>query len=98
VTIDTQNATIKAYKDLMDAMKTKMEAGMPVTPDDRNLVLKQQDIMEEAQQVIDEGPNKEQAASLMQDQALAGQQIPEVDNARRLTVEQPSTSIGQDNL
>lgn len=97
VTIDTQNATIKAYKDLMDAMKTKTESGIPLTIDDRNIVIKQQDIMEEAQQQIDEGPNKEQAADLVAMQSSAAPADGQ-DTAPLLTVEKPSTSMGQDDL
>lgn len=96
-TVDTQNSTIKAYKELIDAYKTQAETGIPFTSSDHNIRVKQQDIMKEAQQQIDDGPNSEQAASIVQDaqtQALAD----DADNARRLTVEQPSTSIGQDNV
>jgi hypothetical protein len=95
-TVDTQNATIKAYKDLMDAYKTQAETGIPFTRDDRNIILKQQDIIEEAQQQIDEGPNREQAASMVQEGLIPQPQGEQGDNARRLTVEQPSASVGQD--
>jgi hypothetical protein len=94
-TIDTQNSTIKAYKELMSAYKVQIEAGIPFTVDDHNIKLKQQDIMEEAQQNIDEGPNKEQANDLI-NQAVAQEQTQEADGVRRLTVEQPSVSAGQD--
>jgi hypothetical protein len=94
-TVDTQNSTISAYKDLIDAVQKKLESGIPLNSDDRNLIVKQQDIMEEAQQQIDAGPNKEQAASIVQE-GLAQGQAGEGDNARRLTVEQPSASAGQD--
>jgi hypothetical protein len=96
ITIDTQNSTIKAYKDLMDAYKVQRETGIPLTSDDRNIILKQQDIIEEAQQNIDEGPNREQAASMVQEGLVPQQQADQGDTARRLTVEQPSASAGQD--
>lgn len=96
ITIDTQNSTIKAYKDLMDAYKVQRETGIPLTSDDRNIILKQQDIIEEAQQNIDEGPNREQAASMVQEGLVPQQQVEQGDTARRLTVEQPSASAGQD--
>lgn len=95
VTIDTQNSTIKAYKDLIDSYKTQIEAGIPLTIDDHNIKVKQQDIMSEAQEQIDDGPNREQAASIVQD-AVTQEQA--ADNAKRLTVQQPSVSVGQDNL
>ena len=94
-TVDTQNSTIKAYKDYIDALKTKIESNIPLTLDDRNIMLKQQDIIEEAQQQIDNAPNKEQAASMVQE-GLTQQVGEESEGARRLTVEQPSTSAGQD--
>jgi hypothetical protein len=96
ITIDTQNSTIKAYKDLMDAYKVQRETGIPLTSDDRNIILKQQDIIEEAQQNIDEGPNREQAASMVQEGLVPQKQADQGDTARRLTVEQPSASAGQD--
>jgi hypothetical protein len=98
ITIDTQNSTIKAYKDLMDAYKVQRETGIPLTSDDRNIILKQQDIIEEAQQNIDEGPNREQAASMVQEGLVPQQQAEQGDTARRLTVEAPSASVGQDNI
>jgi hypothetical protein len=103
VTIETQNATIKAYKDLMDAYKVQRETGIPLSRDDRNIILKQQDIIEEAQQRIDEGPNREQAADLAQ--MMQGQQVGQMpsgqpgegrEGKQRLTVEKPSAAAGQD--
>jgi hypothetical protein len=80
----------------MDAYKVQRETGIPLTNDDRNIILKQQDIIEEAQQNIDEGPNREQAASMVQEGLVPQQQADQGDTARRLTVEQPSASAGQD--
>jgi len=97
-TVDTQNATIKAYKDLMDAYKTQAETGIPFTRDDRNIILKQQEIVEEAQEQVSEGPNREITASLVQEGLIPQPQGEQSDNARRLTVEQPSASVGQDNI
>ena len=94
-TIDTQNSTIKAYQDLMNAYKIQAETGIPFTQDDHNVRVKQLDIMEEAQQQIDEGPNREQAASIVQD-AVTQEVAQESEANRRLTVEQPSASVGQD--
>lgn len=99
-TVDTQKATIDSYKTLIDAYKNQIDAGIPFTQDDHNLRLKQQDIMLEAQEAIDEGPNSEQAASIVANQiAQQGVVDPNAeggDNARRLTVEQPSVAEGVD--
>jgi len=97
VTVDTQNSTIKAYKDYIDALKTKLESGIPLSGDDRNIMVKQTDIMEAAQEQIEQGPNSEQANSMVQG-AVAQEQAQEAEGNRRLTVEQPSASVGQDNL
>lgn len=100
-TIKTQQATLDTYKTLIDAYKAQIEAGIPLTEADHNIRVKQQDIIEEGQQAIDEGPNSEQSASIVQDAQVQGQlqgQPDEVNNARRLTVEQPSASVGQDNV
>ena len=92
-TVDTQNSTIKAYKDLIDAYKNQIETGIPFSRDDHNIRVKQQDIMQEAQQQIDDGPNSEQAESIVAE--ASGQIAPNSTGNRRLTVEQPSTSVGQ---
>jgi hypothetical protein len=100
--VKAQQATIETYEKMIETFKTQMEAGIPLTQDDHNMRVKQQDIILEGQQAIDPGPNREQAESIVND--LANQQqvlSPEqqdAEGARRLTVEQPSTSIGQDNL
>ena len=95
VTVDTQNSTIKALQDLMSAYKTQAETGIPFTRGDHDIRVKQQDIVKEAQDKIDEGPNSEQLASIVQE-GLIQSPAEEGDNARRLTVNQPSASIGQD--
>lgn len=96
--VDTQNSTISAFKDLMDAFKTQVEAGIPFDIDDHNNRKKQQDIVQEAQQVVDPGPNNEQLADIISNPAIPTPAQPgeQPDNARRVTVEQPSASIGQD--
>lgn len=95
--LKAQQTTIDTYKTLIEAYEKQQLAGIPLTQADHNIRIKQQDIMEEGQQAIDEGPNTEQAASIVQDAAVQGQAI-EADNARRLTVQQPSASVGQDNI
>ena len=96
VTVDTQNSTIKALQDLMNAYKIQAETGIPFSQADHNIRVKQQDIVAEAQEQIDEGPNREQTASIIEGAVVAEGQAEQADNARRLTVEQPSTSVGQD--
>lgn len=100
-TLKTQQSTIDSYKTLIDAYKLQIESGIPFTQDDHNIRVKQQDIMQEAQQQIDEGANSEQSASLIQDAVTAEQQAEQkaaIDGNRRLTVQQPSASVGQDNV
>lgn len=95
--VDTQQATIEAYEKLIDAFKTQTEAGIPFSQADHNIRVKQQDIIAEGQQALDKGPNREQAASIVQG-AVAQEEANEVNNARVLTVQQPSASVGQDDL
>ena len=94
-TLKTQQSTIDSYKTLIDAYKLQIDSGIPFTREDHNIRVKQQDIMQEAQQQIDEGPNREQSASIVND-AVVAEQRAESEGARRLTVEQPSASVGQD--
>ena len=91
-TVKTQQATIDSYKDLIAAYKDQIEAGIPLTQMDHNIRIKQSDIIMEGQQALDEGPNSEQTASLVQDavnQEVAVEQA-ESEATRRLTVPQPS--------
>jgi len=94
--VDTQQSTIDTYKTVVEALQKQFEAGIPLTEADHNIRVKQQDIMIEAQQQIDEGPNREITASIVQDAVVAEEQAEQGNNARRLTVEQPSASVGQD--
>lgn len=97
--LETQNSTIEAYAELLDAMKAKTEAGLPIDSDDVQLMIKQQDIMEEAMQQIDEGPNRQQAADIV---AMQQGQAPVIEGEapdslqRVLTVNSPSSAeLGQ---
>jgi hypothetical protein len=92
--IETQQATIDSYKAYIDAMKNQREAGIPLTADDHDVRIKQQDLIIESQQAVDPGPNREQAADIV-NQAVAQEQALEDAAVRRLTVEQPSTAAGQ---
>lgn len=93
--LKAQQSTIDTYKTLMEAYEKQIAAGIPFTATDHNIRIKQQDIMEEGQQAIDEGANREQAASIINDAVVAEQQA-ESDSLRRPTVQQPSTIVGQD--
>jgi hypothetical protein len=101
--VKSQSETVDAYSKLLDTYKAQLELGIPLSEQDRALIIKQRDIVSEGQQVLDAGPNSEQAADLV-NQAIALEQQNEAlssengEVAPRLTVEQPSTSIGQDNL
>lgn len=101
IKLDTQQATIETYEKLVSALVAKQEAGIPLSPSDRDAMVKQLDIIGEGQQMVDEGPNSEQAADLVAMQAaqqtamqadnMEGmQQGEQIDGAPRLTVEQPT--------
>lgn len=66
IVIDTQSQTITALKDLVDTFTKQMEAGIPITPQDHRARVNQLDIVNEAQAVVDEGPNSEEAADIVQ--------------------------------
>ena len=93
-TIDTQQSTIDTYKTLIDAYKAQIDAGIPLTAADHAIKVKQQDIIMEGQQAIDEGPNSEQTADIVNQAVTQEAAAEQADNARRLTVEQPGTGIG----
>ncbi|NRA79343.1 MAG: hypothetical protein HRU18_14135 [Pseudoalteromonas sp.] len=84
--VDTQQATIEAYEKLIDTFKTQSEAGIPLTQTDHDIRVKQQDIIIEGQQALDEGPNREQTADLV-NQAVAQEQQQEaaLSTANNLT-------------
>lgn len=84
--VDTQQATIEAYEKLIDTFKTQSEAGIPLTQTDHDIRVKQQDIIIGGQQTLDEGPNREQTADLV-NQAVAQEQQQEaaLSTANNLT-------------
>jgi len=63
-TVEAQQITIKALKDLVDTVIKKTEAGIAVTPQERDLLTKQRDIVAEGQQAIDPGPNSVAASEI----------------------------------
>lgn len=94
VTIDTQKTTMETYEKGIDALKKKLEAGIPLTAADLDMMVNQQDIVREGQQAVDPGPNSQQAADIVAMQTAQQQGI-EPQGAPQLTVEQPSTQGGQ---
>jgi hypothetical protein len=97
-TVKTQQATIDSYKTLIDAYKDQLDAGIPLTQADHSVRIKQRDVIVEGQQALEGGPNSEEINDIVQGAAVTGAQLDQPGNARRLTVEAPSASVGQDNL
>lgn len=65
--VKTQSQTITAYKDLIDALQKQAESGIPISPNTRRALVNQADLMNDAQDVLnDEMPNSEEAADLAQ--------------------------------
>jgi hypothetical protein len=64
--VKTQSQTIEALNELLLAMQKKTDMGLPLTADDRALVIQQGDIVEDAQNITqgEENPNSEQAEDL----------------------------------
>lgn len=96
--LKAQAETIETYKTLMEAYKTQLEMGVQLSAADRSAIIKQNDIIREGQQQIDQGPNSEEAQDLARMmQAQQGAQVLRQDSGatRRPTVEQPSVQVGQ---
>jgi len=95
-TIETKakshGALVDAYNQLIETYTKQLALGIPLTEYDRQMVIKQKDIIAESQQLIDEGANSEQTASIIQD-AVATEENAERENLKQvLTVQQPSVS------
>jgi len=71
---DTNTQQIDAMQKMLDNFAKQQEVGIPLSQQDHNMRIKQQDIIEESQQEIDQGPNSEQAQDII---AQAQQQIPQ---------------------
>jgi hypothetical protein len=96
--VKAQGEAVSSYKELIEMYQKQVDMGIPLSPADRAVIIKQRDIVAESQQALDEGPNSEQTADLV-NRAIQQEQLAEQgDNARVLTVQQPSASKGQDNI
>ena len=63
---DINKQTIEALGSMLDNFKLQMEAGVPLTAKDHDNRVKQVDLVNESQQALDDGPNSEQAADIIQ--------------------------------
>jgi hypothetical protein len=71
--VKTQTEAVKAYNDLLDAFKKQTDMGIPLSPNQKSLLVTQGDIVADAQDITQEGePNSEQAADIAQ-QLQSGQ-------------------------
>lgn len=71
--VKAQGEAVDAYKVLLETYEKQIALGIPLSDADRALIIKQRDIVAESQQVLDEGPNSEQATDLV-NQAVAQEQ------------------------
>jgi len=63
--VKTQSETVAAYKELFEAFEKQINIGVPLSAQQRALLVKQGDIVADAQDITQEGePNSEQAADL----------------------------------
>jgi hypothetical protein len=62
--IKSQQDTAKTLQILVDTIISKVNAGIEISDQERNLLIKQRDIVGEGQEAIDPGPNSEQGADL----------------------------------
>jgi hypothetical protein len=63
---DINKQTIDAMSSMLDNFAAQMQTGIPLSARDHDNRVKQTDLISESQQVLDEGPNSEQAADLAQ--------------------------------
>jgi hypothetical protein len=68
--IDAQSEAVESYKTLLETYKLQSDLGIELTNADRAILIKQRDLVVEAQQLVDEGPNSEQATDIV-NQAIA---------------------------
>ena len=68
--IKAQNEAVESYKALLETYKIQIDLGIPLSDADKAILIKQRDLVVEAQQLVDEGPNSEQTADLF-NQAIA---------------------------
>jgi len=62
---DTNLQQIEAMQRMLKNFAMQQESGIPLSQDDHAMRIKQQDIIGESQQEIDQGPNSEQAADIV---------------------------------
>ena len=72
--VKAQQVTVDTYTGLIEVMQKQIEMGIPITPAQQAMIVKQADIVAEGQQSLDEGPNSEQAADLIR-MMQQGQQV-----------------------
>lgn len=72
--IKTQQDTAKTLQIIVDTVIAKVNAGIPISQQEMNLLIKQRDIVAEGQDSLDPGPNSEQAADLAR--IIEAQQLP----------------------
>lgn len=62
--VKSQRETIEALSEMIEALKKQAEMGVPMTAEQRDNFVKQNDIVSAGQNVIAPGPNSEQAADI----------------------------------
>jgi hypothetical protein len=75
--VKTQESAVDTYNTLLTSFQKQVDLGIPLSPQQRNLLITQGDIVADAQAITQEGePNSEQAADIAQ-QIQTGQLRPE---------------------
>ena len=72
--VKAQGEAVSTYKAMIEMYTKQAELGIPLTESDKAIIIKQRDIVAESQQALDEGPNSQQAASMIEDAVLSEQQ------------------------
>jgi hypothetical protein len=94
--LKAQQSTIETYRTLIEALEKKAAMGAQISLSDQDAVIKQGDLIEEAQNQMNDGPNSQEAedlARMIQSGAMTDGSG--IEGKQRLTVEQPSVQAGQ---
>ena len=83
--VKAQGEAVDAYKVLLETYEKQVSLGIPLSDADTAIIIKQRDIVAESQQALDEGPNSEQAADLINHAVAQEQQQQQYRAASNLT-------------
>ena len=85
--VKAQQEAVKSLELLVDTLKQKSESGIPLTLQDRDLLIKQSDIVAQSQQVLSQGPNSEEVQDIVNMQQNLQQERDRVSRESQALIE-----------